>query len=199
MIVPIIEGQSEEASVPILIRRLLRDQGVHSIQVRRGFRVRRDRLVQQGVLERSVQVARLEEGARAITILVDADDDCPGRLGPDLLARGQPVAGDGHLSVTLAKMEIEAWLIAGVESIRGVCGIREDITPPTDPEGIQGAKEWLTRQMHGRRRYVAVDDLPTLLDCFDYQLAATRSRSLRKFIKNIEAMVVSVSAPPTTG
>lgn len=185
MIVPIVEGYAERESIPVLIRRVLADQQIYAVPVRSGVRVPRDKLVKEGELERYIQFARKQPRARAITVIVDADSDCPKTLGPNLLSRGAPVAPDCHVSVVLAKIELEAWFIAGIESLRGTHGIREDATPPLDPEGITDAKGWLTNQMLGKRTYIPADDQASFAQLFNYAGAASRSRSLRKFIKDI--------------
>lgn len=157
--------------MPLFIRRLLQDHNVHQVQVRPGLRVPRDKLVKLGEIERYVQYARQQPGAQAITVIIDADDDCPKTLGPQLLARSTPVA--------------PGWFIAGIESLRGTRGIRHDAIPPEDPEGIRDAKGWLTNHMLPGRTYIPVDDQASFAQAFDYAAAATRSRSLRKFIKDI--------------
>lgn len=180
-----MEGHAERESIPLFIRRLLQDHNVHQVQVRPGLRVPRDKLVKLGEIERYVQYARQQPGAQAITVIIDADDDCPKTLGPQLLARSTPVAPGFQLSVVLAKVELEAWFIAGIESLRGTRGIRHDAIPPEDPEGIRDAKGWLTNHMLPGRTYIPVDDQASFAQAFDYAVAAIRSRSLRKFIKDI--------------
>lgn len=194
MIVPIVEGQSEQESIPLLIRRILEGIGIHGIAIRKGFRVHRDRFVKENEVERSVEFARRQPGVRAIAVMVDADDDCPRELAPALLARGAPVAGSCVVSVVLAKMEMEAWFIAGIESLRGIRGIRDDAVRPEDPEAIRGAKAWLTRNMRQGHTYVPVDDQPALAQQFDYVSAAVHSRSLRKFIKDVRYLGTSLQA-----
>lgn len=196
MIVPIIEGHAERESIPVFIRRLLNDQGVHNIPVRPGFRVHRDKVVKPGELERTVETALSEATARALILLLDADDDCPASLGPTLLGRGVVSAAGHPLGVILAKKELEAWFIAGIESLRGQRGIRGDATCPADPESIQGAKGWLTEHMEGGRTYVEVDDQPALIATFDYGTAATRSRSLRKFLAEVTLLRQALAAEP---
>ena len=185
MIVPIVEGHAERESIPVLIRRVLQDHNIHHVHVRLGLRVPRDKLVKSGEVERYVQYARQQPGAQAITVIIDADNDCPKTLGPQLLARSTPVAPGYQLSVVLAKIELEAWFIAGIESLRGTRGIRPDATPPEDPESIRDAKGWLTSQMLPGRTYIPVDDQASFAQTFDYTAAARRSRSLRKFVKDI--------------
>jgi len=185
VIVPIVEGHAERESVPLFIRRLLHDQQVFDLPVRQGIRVPRDQLLKRHELERKVEYARRQDGAQAVVILVDADDDCPRDVAIDARRRGEPVAAGMPVSVVLAKTEIEAWFIAGIESLRGFQGIGHDAASPADPEDIRDAKGWLSRHMVTGRTYVPAHNQASMAARVDYQLAATRSRSLRKFIKDV--------------
>lgn len=189
MIVPIVEGHAERESIPLFVRRILYDLQIFDLSVRQGIRVQRNLLVKEQEFERKIEYARRQPGATAVMVLIDADDACPAHLGPRLLHRGAPVAADLPLSVVLAKVELEAWFIAGIESLRGVAGIRADATPPDNPEGIGDAKGWLTRNMAQGRTYIPVDDQATLAAKVDYEAAAGRSRSLRKFLQDLAAIV----------
>ncbi|MBN1420967.1 MAG: hypothetical protein JXP34_19505 [Planctomycetes bacterium] len=90
-IVPVVEGKAEEESVPILLRRIIR---VHDrLSIARPWRVHRNRIVRDGELENVLQaVYRLRGDCGAILILLDADDDCPAALGPQLQARADRAA-----------------------------------------------------------------------------------------------------------
>jgi hypothetical protein len=185
VIVPIVEGQSEELAIGLLMRRVLHELGVFDVQVARPFRVKRQRIVRAGELERSItQAERSRSEASAVFIVLDADDDCPAQLGPQLLERARR-----HTRlpayVVCPKIEIEAWLLAGVDSLRGVRGIGGDAQPPAEPETVRDCKGALTRLMDGTRGYVATDDLPALVDAFDLELANARSSSFAKFRRDI--------------
>jgi hypothetical protein len=76
-IVPIVEGQSEVVSIPILLRRLLHRSGHYELEVARPFRVKRNRVVRPGELEKALVLAtRSRPGAAAVVVVLDADDDC---------------------------------------------------------------------------------------------------------------------------
>ena len=88
VLVPIIEGHSEVQSVPVLLRRLLAERKRYEVKVVRPVRVGRYKVVRPGELERACELARRRpEGCNAILLLLDADDDCPKELAPDLLER----------------------------------------------------------------------------------------------------------------
>jgi hypothetical protein len=185
VIVPIVEGQSEERAMGVLMRRVLHDLGVFEVQVARPFRVKRQRVVRADELERSIILAeRSRTGASAVFIVLDADDDCPAEMVPQLLERARqhtrlPVC------VVFPKVEIEAWLLAAVDSLRGIRGIRNDAEPPANPEAVRDCKGALTRLMEGPRGYVATDDLPAMMDAVDLELATARSPSFAKFRRDL--------------
>ena len=195
-IIPIVEGFAEVESVPILMRRVLDGTGAPSISVARPFRVRRYQIVREGQLERALQQAVGSRPAAAgIMLLMDADDDCPARLGPALLERCSKVT-QLPVSVVLATREFEAWFLGSKESLRGARGIATNAAAPENPESIRGAKERLTANMQ-RRRYIAVDDQPALAHAMDLQLAQTRCRSFDKFVREIEYLSSAIAGSPS--
>jgi hypothetical protein len=192
-LVPIVEGQSEVESVPVLLRRLLALQSRHDVQVIRPIRTGRYKVVRTGELERACLLAlRRIEGCDAILILLDADDDCPKALAPDLLRRAQAVCGDTPVAVVLAKREFEAWFLASLDSLRGRRGLAADVVCPANPEEIRDAKGYLTQAMLTGRTYVEVDDQPALAHEFDVQLTAQRCPSFDKLVRDVSTLVAKM-------
>lgn len=190
VLVPIVEGHSEVQSVPVLLRRLLAERDRYEVKVVRPVRVGRYKVVRPGELERACKLARRRpEGCDAILLLLDADDDCPKEIAPDLLRRATGTSAGLPAAVVLAKTEFEAWFLGSLESLRGVRGIAETAVSPENPEGIRDAKGYLSRQMTSGRTYVEVDDQPALADRFDLWLARQRCPSLDKFIRDAEAIL----------
>lgn len=188
MIIPVVEGQSEERAIGVLMRRVLHDLGVFNLAVARPFRVKRQRVVRQGELERCiVQAERSRFGASSVLVVLDADQDCPAVLASQLLERAQ-LQTDLPVRVVFPKVEIEAWILGAVDSVRGVRGIRNDAEPPLDPEAVRDAKGAITQLMEGVRGYVATDDLPALVDAVDLELAEARSPSFAKFRRDLESL-----------
>lgn len=188
MIIPIVEGQSEERALGVLMRRVLYELGIFDLPVARPFRVKRQRVVREGELERSiVQAERSRPGASSVLIVLDADQDCPADLAWHLLERAR-VQTDLPVRVVFPKVEVEAWILGAVDSLRGVRGIRDDAQPPPDPEAVRDAKGAITRLMEGSRGYVATDDLPALVDALDLELAEARSPSFAKFCRDLESL-----------
>ncbi len=78
----IVEGQGDEYSLPLLIRRIAldRDPPVF-IEVLVSKRIGRDKLVNAGGIEQAIEEAALDGGRdAAILVLLHADDDCPAAL-----------------------------------------------------------------------------------------------------------------------
>ena len=190
VIVPIVEGQSEVMAVPVLLRRLLSERQRYDVMVARPVRVHRSSVVKEGEIERAVVLARRNrEGCDAVMVLLDADDDCPAELGPELLKWLKKAHGDLSAAVVLAKREFEGWFLSSLESLRGVRGIASDASSPPNPEEIRGAKERLSTYMVRRRNYLETTDQPALAAQFDLNLAHQRCPSFEKFMRDFERLI----------
>lgn len=167
----IVEGHGEVEAVPLLIRRIAATlDAPPAVVVPPPLRVPKNRLLNPGELERTVEFAARKTGGRgAVLILLDADDDCPATLGPKLLERARRARSDLPIAVVLAHREFEAWFLAAATSLRGQRDLPADLQPPTNPEAIRGAKEWLAGRMS--RRYRETLDQPALTARFDLAVA----------------------------
>ena len=186
----VVEGKSEVAAVPILIRRVA---AIHYPELEtvipRPIRIPRNQVFRIGELERAVGLAYQNIGRQgAIFITLDSDDDCPAELGPALLHRVSQVFRNMPIAVVLAKHEFEAWFLAAAESLRGQRGLRNDLNPPDNPEGIRGAKEWLSHQMENSRTYTETQDQPALAALFDIE-QARRADSFDKCYRDIVSLL----------
>jgi hypothetical protein len=196
VLVPVVEGHSEVESVRLLVLRYLaRKNPPITLTVEHPIRVGRNKIVKANELERAARLAAYtaaDDGA--ILILLDADDDCPQELAPALLDRARSVKQ--NVSVVIAKSELETWFLASAISLRGCRGLRDDLTPPDDPESIRDAKGWLTGNMaNPRDSYSETLDQPALVSVFDFD-TATSSRSFRKLLKELDRIFESFAAKP---
>lgn len=169
----IVEGQGDVVAVPLLIRRIAAELYPElAIDMPRPIRVHRNQVVQPNELEQEVKLAAQKiSGQGAIFILLDSDEDCPAELGPALLRRALQVCPNLPIAVVLAKHEFEAWFLAAAKSLRGQRGLQNNITPPSNPEAIPGAKEWLRDRMQSGRTYRSKRDQPALTARFDIEQA----------------------------
>ena len=168
----IVEGQGDVEAVPVLIRRIAADLYPELPIITQPIRVNRNKIVKVDDLEETIDVASRKVGrGGAIFILLDSDDDCPAKLGPELLQQAVNIRSDLPIAVVLAKCEFEAWFLAAADSLQGRRGLKSDLRPPSNPEGIRDAKGWLSSQMEGNRTYDEVDDQPALTARFDFEKA----------------------------
>ena len=183
----ICEGHGEVQAVPLLLRRIQQElDPTLDLRIPPLVRIGRQKLVKPGELEGTVeQWARRLQPPRAILILIDADDDCPARLGPALLERAEQARPDVPLGLVLAKREFEAWFLAAIESLRGKRGVAENCPAVPEPESIRGAKEELGRCMGA---YSPTIDQPALAAIFDMQCARERSDSFDKCWREVERL-----------
>ena len=96
---------------------------------------------------------------------------------------------DIPIAVVLAKKEYEAWFIAAAESLKGKHELPTDITSPADPEGIRGAKEWLSNKMPPGPGYAEIIDQPAFTTVFDMEAARRSSDSFDKCYRDIKRML----------
>ena len=188
-VVPIVEGKGDAEAVPLLLRRVFYEHlSLTGIDVLRPIRVPKHKLLKQGELEKAVEFAgRQTEVGDGVVILLDADDECPAEVAPDLLSRARAARRDREIRVVLAKKEYEAWFIAAAESIGGYRNLLPDLTAPADPESIRNAKGWLTRNSRTGAAYRETLDQPALTQVFDIA-NARRSPSFDKLCRDLTTL-----------
>jgi len=194
----IVEGHGEVEAVPELLRRIWRElEPGFYLKVQRPWRIGRYKLVKVGELETAIErMTRQLPSPRAILILIDAETDCPGKLGPELLARAKVARPDIPTGLVLAKHEFEAWFLAAIESLRGQCGIADDAEEVPDPEAVSDAKGFVKHNMEWGRGYSETVDQPALTASFDMQLARRRSASFDKCWREVERLFAKASRGP---
>ncbi len=194
-IAPLVEGHGEVLSFPILLRRIIAEIDPSATPaVPKGFRHPSGSMRRVGGLEAAINAVAEKHPEHAILVLIDSDDDCPKNLGPELKRRANDARPDLRISVVLAHREYEAWYLAAAESLAGKRNLSHDLIAPTDPEGIRGAKKWLTKQMPGSNKYRPTVDQAPLSQEFDLELARARSRSFRKLWKEVERILQAAVA-----
>ena len=189
-IATIVEGHGEVEAVPILLRRLAEHLSPDfNVDVLRPILIGRYKILKAGELERVVGLAARRAGTDGcILILLDAEDDCPAELGPELLRRARGEWTDYDIRVVLAKVEYEAWFLAAGDSIAGKRGIAETAAPPPEPESIRGAKEWLSAHMPSGQPYRPTLHQPALTAIFDLD-SARKASSFDKLWRDVSSLL----------
>ena len=169
----IVEGDGETKAVPTLVNRILRQLRRHRtiladdrrvICTHDGSRITEPHAPERRLgIEYYVQRAAREKPA-GILVVVDAEDRCRARaqgqpaLGPELVARGKPFAGEIPLGVVVANPMFEAWFLADFHSLRSrrlTLAFRDHrrVANPREPRRLQGSDEGHPRsQVHRDRR-----------------------------------------------
>lgn len=179
----VVEGDGEVAALPVLLRRVaLWKKPEIQVGVSPPIRVYRDRFLnREAEFRRHLLLAAAKAGDGGfVLVLLDADDDCPAKLGSEILHRMDGVIPHRAHGVVLANREYEAWFIAGALSLRGSRAFQcSDADLATDPETPRDAKGWLAERM-GNRSYHEATDQAAFSAKVDLDLVHARSRSFRK-------------------
>lgn len=176
---PIVEGHGEVEALPALLHRIVRARAFQGVlQVNPPIRVKLGSFLNDRDFFRRYIALASEKAAQeggSVLILLDCDDECPAKLGPDLLRRAREVRSDVGMFVSLAHREFESWFIAAIKSLRGVRGLPNDLLPPPDPERIRNAKGWLDERMN-----VAYDPVTHQIE-FTRKIDLSQARGSRSF------------------
>ncbi|SNR93131.1 protein of unknown function [Streptosporangium subroseum] len=189
-IASIVEGDGEVSALPVLLRRIAETLSVWNVRIPPPRRIPRSKLIAPGGVEDAVLQASYQvTGTGGILLLIDSDDDCPASLGPALLQRAREARGDRGTSVVLAHREFEAWFLAAAASLSGCRGLADPLDPPPDPEGIRGAKEWLSARKTDGTPYKPTVDQAGLVGAFDMEQARKAAPSFDKFWRDVERLL----------
>jgi hypothetical protein len=190
----VIEGKGEVEAIPLLTRRICNELlGIFTLRTARPVRITKSKLVREGELERAIRLAQITNHARGpVLVVLDADEDCPAILGPNLKSRALGIVPPHSVSIVVPKYEFETWLLTAAQSLSGRRGLREGLLPPPDPEAIRGAKEWLSRNMVPDRKYSPSVDQAALVAAMDLK-AARSCRSFDRLCREIERIVLPYS------
>lgn len=196
-IYPIVEGHGEVRSVPELIRRVLWEVfEFYEFEVISAHRLKRGQMIanESQELLRAVQLGvskiRQSYDGGLVIVILDADDDCPAEIGPEL--HGRIAREDVSTSVVVAQREYEAWLLASADSLADHRRVRDDAATPDNPEQIRDAKGHLERNvLAAGEHYSPTIDQQALTAIFDIVQARTAA-SFDKLCRDIGAIVETV-------
>ena len=150
------------------------------------MRIPRGKLTIAGGIERAVLAAAIRvSGTGGVLVLLDADDDCPAKLGPHLLERARGARPDRRVAVVLAKREFEAWYLAAAPSLAGQHGFHADFARVPNPETPRDCKGLLTKARPKGHPYKETVDQAPLASVFDMKMAREHADSFDKFYRDI--------------
>jgi hypothetical protein len=193
-IAPIVEGHGEVQAVPVLLRRLAKQLAPTSqLNLNPALRVKAGSFANDAdYFRRHVELAARKAKQwpdSCVLIVLDCEDACPPCLGPELLSRAKACRSDVTIIVVLACREFETWFLAAARSLRGVCGLPNDLEPPDNPESLRDAKGWLSARMH--QPYNEPDHQPKFTEAFAFEEAMI-IRSFARGFKRLREFFVGV-------
>lgn len=191
-IATVVEGYGEVDALPVILRRLCAEIAPACyLDLLRPYRHGRDSLIKSGGIESVVESAARQIGDDGrMLILLDADDECPASLAPELLTRAHIARPKFASSVVLANREFEAWFLAAAPSIAGYRGLADGLQTPADPEAPRDCKGWLTEHRIDGRPYKPVADQAALAARFDLHLARSNSPSFGKLWREMQRLLI---------
>lgn len=189
-IAPVVEGHGEDQAVRTLLQRLWLRLGGEHADVLKPIRGKRQALVREADLQRAIGLAALKlssapadcDGA-VVLLLVDADDDLPCVLGPNLLSLLKKCRDDIDSICVIANREYETWFVAAAGSLGDYLDLPDEL--PTDPEGQRAGKQWVQRYFRGTK-YSETVDQPRMSARMDLDLCRERSPSFDKLWRELE-------------
>jgi len=202
-VVCVVEGHGEVQALPVLIRRIAAERGIHGLVIPKPIRCPKSKLlrkrkgVQTEELVRRLRLATAKlsnwEGG-AVLILVDADEDCPAEIGPALSMAARTICGNIPCAVVLAKREYEAWFLAAIESLRRAGKLVGHAEAPGEPESVSDPKRCLSRLMPPGRSYRETVDQPAFSALMDLS-EAQKCPSFAKLRRDVASLLDRLTGP----
>lgn len=192
-VAPIVEGEGEFACIRILLERIWREVlGGEFIEVLQPIRGSRGQIVKKerlqsfvGLALRKLKNPPVSSDPALVLILIDADEDCPKKLAPRLLAIARAVYPPANVSCVLANVEYETWFVAAAESLGDYLHLAGDQVPPS-PEESKSRKAWVASHYAGKgARYSETVDQPAMTRAMDLALCRSRSPSFDKLCREL--------------
>lgn len=179
----IVEGPGDKEAFPILLRKYLQTHGVFTEVLGKPVPLKGKgsaTSASNGVEGYVLAAAR--PGCRGIIVLVDADKDPSCVLGPQLLARAQAVTAI-PVVVVVAERDFEDWLYCSVESLElGDVGWSPTQRGKSVIESLIAPGKYVKSTMQAR-----------LTHRLDVSLARSRSSSLDRLLRKVDAIVATLS------
>lgn len=188
-IASVVEGHGEVKAVPILLRRIAEDLGIFDCDIRTPHRIGRDHMTGPKVAS-AVRIQQAAVGPDGIVVvLYDSDDDVPETAVASTLE--QLASGPHEALVFVAVREFEAWLLAGIESLREAGSIIGNASFDGDPERPRDAAGRLEKLM--TESYKKTLHQARFTARLDFEQASRRSPSFKIFVDGVSEALRRVS------
>ena len=185
---PIVEGPGDEKAIPRLLHRILAEiVGCPHLRVTPPFRLPRQQMVQEERCRTHLRITQATQQVDYVLLFMDSDDDCCKVLKERLCEWGAKEIYRTSFDVICIEREFEAWLLAGIPSLRGIRHIRADATAPENSNRIRGAKERLSSFMPDGFAYSETVDQAALTSSVNLALVLEKSPSFRRLVNKLHS------------
>lgn len=191
-VAPIVEGHGEVASLRTLLLRVWTMLDLEGpLEILRPIRHPKSRLTKEDGLTRAVSLAAKKLDAHPgppmpslVLVLIDADEQCPAELGPQLAAVAHRAREDHRSACVVANVEYETWFVAAAESLSEYLVLAsEDVDDAPEEAGL--GKGWVKARFRGPS-YSETTDQPRMTAAMDLTLCRRRSPSFDKLCRTLE-------------
>lgn len=179
----VVEGDGDQAALPIVVRAALQRRGVYDIVVKKPINAKgRTKLLRVGELERFSKAASLLTGTAAILVTCDADEDAACELGPHITRRCAAAVEPMPVRACVAVRAFENWLLASHETLAP-----GSVSNVEDYEAVI-AKPRVAAWRHPRP-YVAPVHQPAFAAQMDHELVAARCPSFERLLRCVDELL----------
>ncbi|MFN0315677.1 MAG: DUF4276 family protein [Burkholderiales bacterium] len=188
-LLPIVEGYGDLHAVPLLVRRVLRDHQIHTVQILRPHR-RGDLPKVLSNFENYFRMAIKETAAILWVLDFDCQScDCPKVEADGLYDRAAKISPNWPFRVAFMIKEYETLFLTDATSTRLLLNIRDSTSFPGNPETVRDAKGWLSQAMPRGFAYKPTIHQSKLTFKLNLSRLREASPSFRHFEKAILSLV----------
>jgi hypothetical protein len=189
----VVEGRGEVSAMRLLLTRVAAEMfGYHQLEVLPPVLVKRNQMLRPAVLDRSITLARLKLDAaaavgdgRLVLVLLDADDDLPCVIAPQIMKSG--TRDDVDVTCVVANREYETWFVAAAASLTEYLDVPTAQQWPSDVEAAGLKKAWIER--HFRGHYSPSVDQAKLTARMDLEMCRGGSPSFDKLCRELGSRI----------
>ena len=193
-IVPIVEGDGEESTVPVLLRKILFELMRYDIQIAHPKNAHgRANLQRAGGVERFIRHAWKELDCAVILILLDAEGECPLDIAKDFSTRIEAMGVMFPVVIVVANRMYETWLLASIATIAGHANLPAGLQPPPNVETVKNPKAWIDKRLPRGRSYKETQDQEAMTHHLDTTLAR-QARSFQRLLHAISEALESIES-----
>jgi len=186
MITVLVEGPGDKRALPVLVQREPGGRSVRCINMQGKSNIVRRNRGFEDTIRRQYAL-----GKRSFVVLMDGDVTFPPYNSvqeeqDDMPRRAEALAGElgAPVQVCWSILEMESWLIGGIQPGSAYCGLKRVGRVPANTETEpQNPKAWLESRL--RDSYYAPWIQACLATNIDLPEAKKRNRSMRIFLDNI--------------